>query len=263
MEEITLDDWESFEAQVKKDLEFVRKKKRLKKESNSPFVVFDFLYRGHSNSNWQLDTTLERFTSKNEFSWKNYHLILQAIHTGVTSLSPHIFELDDFEIRRTPVPPGYEMMIYIRHHGFPSPLLDWTKSPYVAAFFAFFEAQGSENVSIYSCLKDQNNFMSVCANDPHIEILGPYVQTHKRHYQQQSWYTICYKEGANEDRFYCNHEEVKGNTGDQILKKYNLPANLRSEVLHKLDLMNINSYSLFGSEESLMSTLAYREIEKE
>lgn len=34
-------------------------------------------------------------------------------------------------------PPGYEFMIYLRHHGFPSPLLDWSRSPYVAAFFCF------------------------------------------------------------------------------------------------------------------------------
>jgi len=28
-------------------------------------------------------------------------------------------------------------MTRLRHHGFPSPLLDWPQSPYIAAFFAF------------------------------------------------------------------------------------------------------------------------------
>ena len=31
----------------------------------------------------------------------------------------------------------YRYMAYLRHFGFPSPLLDWSRSPFVAAFFAF------------------------------------------------------------------------------------------------------------------------------
>ncbi len=56
------------------------------------------------------------------------------------------FELDLWSERC----PGYAYMAYLRHHGFPSPLLDWTRSPYVAAFFAFNKASedSSKRVSI-------------------------------------------------------------------------------------------------------------------
>ena len=42
-------------------------------------------------------------------------------------------------------------MAYLRHHGFPSPLLDWSRSAYVAAYFAFNKAVEASNgrVSIY------------------------------------------------------------------------------------------------------------------
>lgn len=33
--------------------------------------------------------------------------------------------------------PALTFMTHLRHCGFPSPILDWSRSPYVAAYFAF------------------------------------------------------------------------------------------------------------------------------
>ena len=47
----------------------------------------------------------------------------------------------------------YSHMTYLRHHGFPSPLLDWTLSPYIAAFFAFNEAHDDKVAFFTYCFK--------------------------------------------------------------------------------------------------------------
>lgn len=45
-----------------------------------------------------------------------------------------------------------------------------------------------------------------------------------------------------------------------ILWDFNLPATERLKVLSLLDRFNLNAFSLFGSEESLMETMAFREL---
>ena len=86
-------------------------------------------------------------------------------------------------------------------------------------------------------------------------------RTHKRHFLQQALYTYCVK-FDNGKYIYCNHEEAfdRKEKEQDILKKFIISKEERSKVLEKLNMMNINAYSLFGSEESLLATLAYQEI---
>ena len=61
------------------------------------------------------------------------------------------------------------------------------------------------------------------------------------------------------------HESVfgGGNPNIDATWKFNLPANAkeRLKVLKLLDRSNINAFSLFQSEESLMETMALRELD--
>lgn len=131
-EEIT--SWTDFEEKISNDLE---KEKNWRRESYSGI---QWLYRGQSDAKWQLQSTLKRHQKskkkRSKITWKEYHYVLRAIKTTVESyLEKTINFPEDFEERTSPgPPPGYEFMIYTRHHGFPSPLLDWSRSPYVALF---------------------------------------------------------------------------------------------------------------------------------
>jgi hypothetical protein len=58
------------------------------------------------------------------------------------------------------------------------------------------------------------------------------------------------------------HEEALARKGESqdLLWKFNIPSVERLKVLKLLDEHNINAFSLFGSEDSLMETVALREL---
>lgn len=261
MNEKKLTTWEDFEAEVTEVFSIVGMAQKEKVT-----YVSSPLFRGHADDSWSLSTTLERFSPR-PYLMNEYHRLLRAVQPAVLTFSSNVPTLSEWNQKKADIPappPGYEFMIYLRHHGFPSPLLDWTRSPYVAALFAFQNARRAEgNVAIFIFREYVSGGKGGLVSAPTIVGCGPYVAAHRRHHIQQCEYTFCKKQDG-ETWSYCNHEDaiVEGSQEQDMLVKYLIPVGERDKVLAKLDLMNVNAYSLFGNEESLMDTLAYREIEK-
>jgi hypothetical protein len=260
MEEKKLKVWEEFEKEIEKTFLSVGE---LRKERT--FHVSTPLFRGQINSAWGLKTTLGRVAEN--VSMHSYHNRIRRIKSRVESYTGMRWEMQNFKepessFHVTPaIEKQYEFMIYLRHHKFPSPLLDWTRSPYIAAFFAFSEIQSKEDVAIFVYIEDVGQGKSGEGNNPVITTLGPDITAHKRHHLQQCEYTICTKK-ENDKICYWDHEKVfaEENPEQDLLTKYILPVSEKTKVLEKLDLMNINAYSLFDTEESLMHTLTTREF---
>ncbi|OGP66451.1 MAG: hypothetical protein A2169_13820 [Deltaproteobacteria bacterium RBG_13_47_9] len=95
--------------------------------------------------------------------------------------------------------------------------------------------------------------------------MGPYVKTDQRHFIQQSRYTMCIirDDTPNGEWRYAPHEDAfnRCNPNQDILWKFNIPHTERLKVLKLLDRYNINASSLFRSKESLMETMALRQIQ--
>jgi len=272
MKEITLNSWEEFEEQLKNlDNERLRQKSKSK-----------FLYRGQGDQTWSLLTTLERNLQEERLSLKEYHRLISVVKPQIESFTevnwsilsypggfdkwieendshiPHAFG-SSIEFQGT-----YSYMVYLRHYAFPSPFLDWSNSPYVAAYIAFRGAKRCKNnVSIYGFLESASpiGLKSGSSSEPYIYKFGPYVRTDRRHFLQQSQYTICIMH--NDEWEYAPHEKAlaRCDSNQDLLWKFNIPYSERLKVLSLLDGYNINSLSLFGSEESLMETMALREIQ--
>ncbi len=264
MKTILVKNWEEFEHEIA-----VLKDNRKKQKKETFGHVANFLFRGHGNSAWDLKTTLERY-SGGDFSVKEYYrAIFQAkpeIETftnqkwSINTPSQYERWLDknDFYAKY----PAYDYIVYLRHHGFPSPLLDWSRSQYIAAFFAFSDLSiKAENISIYVYQEYSKGGKVWDRSEPHIHSRGPLVASHKRHFLQKAEYTICVVKNANNWHYTCHEKTFALKMVNQdILYKFNIPSTERSKVLKKLEEYNINSFALFGTEESLMSTMAMREI---
>jgi hypothetical protein len=265
METIELQSWEDFEGHV------VHLQRERQARVYSGVYVSDNLYRGQADSDWLLGTTLERFVGKS-LTLEQYFRTLRSTAPQVETLTGSAWQLPSVEeymgefrgegLLPPDRFPAYEYFVYVRHHGFPSPLLDWTRSPYVAAYFAFRDVQSTaKKCSIYAYLEYSTGHKSGSSNIPEIRGWGPYVRSHRRHFQQQSQYTTCtvFRDGT---LTYANHEDAFAQVrGDQDqLRKFNIPTTERRKVLERLEQMNVHAFSLFGSEESLMETLAIREM---
>jgi len=224
------------------------------------------LFRGVHDSTKPLQSSLDRLGKA--LSLSEYYRVIKVIHKHVETVTGRKWDLD------TKVPletgfdlPAYEFMAYLRQNGFPSPLLDWTRSPYIAAFFAFgdihHERMDEEYVSIFMFRELCGNGKGWAPHEPHIHALGPCIATCRTHYLQQSQYSICVQR-EGEETYFANYEDVAYGDQDEdeqdVLVKYNIPASEQIKVLRRLDSMNITAYSLFGSESSLMDTLAIREL---
>ena len=120
----------------------------------------EFLFRGQSNAGWELATTLERRPS-DSFSFVEYYNIVRRIQPEIEVESGLRWEMPSFDElsswakcydRGQYNMLAYEYLAHLRHNGFPSPLLDWSRSAYVAAYFAFSGVTKSEGaVAIGTC----------------------------------------------------------------------------------------------------------------
>ncbi len=236
------------------------------------------IFRGQPDSELPLETTLERHGHSTMPIADYYDLIVRQVGPSVSAFSSmqapsfnnNLWkELSDYErykesiLDQTAFPGGehFEYAAYLRHHGFPSPLLDWSRSPYVAAFFAFCHADSKvEKRAIFAYCDTPEGTRGWLVGEPAIQLLvGQPPRTPRRHFLQQSVYTVC-ESASNRKWRFDSHQKVFDNPQPKqdFLGKFDIPSTEREKIIGLLDQYNLNAYSLFESEESLLETLWLR-----
>lgn len=119
MDEITIENWNDFSVLANKLIKFI--------DDNR------IIYRGQSNSNWNLDSSFFRMIKNNP----NIRVVdsLQIEEDMVTYFSDRARLFDEIPSYRDQLT-IMDWWAFMQHYGAPTRRLDWSLSPYVALFFA-------------------------------------------------------------------------------------------------------------------------------
>jgi hypothetical protein len=140
-----------------------------------------------------------------------------------------------------------------QHFGLSTPLLDWTKSPYVAAYFALIELCLDSNSDRAVWAYSQIGMVEIFINSPQfdqqnssqsdaIEIISGLIDENSRIISQSGLFTKT-PIGEDVEEFISDKINLTGMS--PILYKIEIPSSEREAFLRHLEAMNIHAGSLF------------------
>lgn len=253
MREITLESWDEFNRIIRKDR------------------YHRWIFRGQSNYIWPLESSLLRAFRDAETVGA---MAVEYPTNERRRLSIETAIIDKFKANAhlylSSLPEKNDQISWIslmQHHGTPTRMLDFSFSPFVAAYFAI--ETGTDDAAIYcidrKIFKRTNNYLlsqncqdlhdkifsSGNENEPSLYIFEPKF-SNQRLLAQQGIFLVP-------SNLTFSHEEIldhyKLNSTEAF--KYRIPSSLRKEGIKWRKQMNINAATMFPGLEGFCKSLKH------
>jgi hypothetical protein len=212
----------------------------------------EFLFRGQKSNKHQLSTSFHR---EGRYDLLRYEKeACAALLQRINAVSDRQFDLSN------PIDFG-SFLSLAQHHGFPTPLLDWSFSPYIAAYFAFAEKAtvnpgNFSRIFVFNSKKWRNDTTQVIhIGDTRLSI-SPFefaVHNNPRHLPQQSVHT--YTNLENPESWI---RSIERRNHKKYLKIIDIDRSERKQVMKDLEYMGVTAASLFPGFEGICRSMKTR-----
>jgi hypothetical protein len=240
-----------------------------------------WVFRGHERLDWTLQTSLEREFGRRAATVEG-ELLWRFVRSAPRSLESHLVPADN---------DAAAWLGLIQHYGGPTRLLDVTRSPYVALYFAF-EASGDSDRALWAieatwCMAECARIMSTTEGIEMTQALGRatggqaqvvYSLVHGRAFpdpsfrsfkpftgifpvepwkpdSRQSAQQAMFLCAANADLSFMRNLAAHSKTPYEVLYQFVMPADLREEAIERLSTMNVSAATLFPDLSGLARSL--------